>query len=271
MVITLLGISCLIMVDSLHRRWVARAGGQLVMGVTYPVQKASESANDGTRNILSLVPDFFRTRAQNDALRGRVSELEQQIISLRENILRERRLADLERFHYGVEGEKLVARVIGADPTAWFSTVIIDKGSSDGIERFMPAVSAAGLAGCVIEVYRYSSKIILLTDSNSKVSVVTQRSRARGVVQGNKIRGCILKYVEATADIAEGDVLITSGNSRIYPEGLVVGRIEELRKRPGDLFQSAVVVPETDFARLEEVSVIVMSKLAEAGGGVIEP
>lgn len=264
--IALLGFSCLVMVDSLHRRWVARAGGQLMLGATYPIQKTSESANDGAKNAISLIPDFFRRRAQNAALKKRVSELEQEIVALREQMLRERRIEALVEFNAATEGEKLIARVIGANPTAWFSTVIVDKGSSDGIKMFMPALSASGLAGYVVEVYRYSSKILLLTDPNSRVSVVTQRSRARGVVQGNETGGCLLKYVESTADVTDGDILITSGNSRIYPEGLLVGRIEELEKRPGDLFQSARVAPETDFERLEEVAIILMLHVSEADG-----
>jgi len=254
--VTLLGLSCLIMVDSLHRRWVARAGGQLVLGLTYPLQKTSESANDGAGNVLSVVPDFFRARAQNTLLRKRVAELEQEITALREQMLRERRMGELAEFSERIESPKIIARVIGANPTAWFNTVLVDKGSSAGVRKFSPAVSASGLVGYVSEVYRYSSKILLLTDSNSKVSVAAQRSRARGVVQGDETNGCLLKYVESTADMKEGDVLITSGNSRIYPEGLLVGRIEELEKRPGDLFQWGRVAPETDFEKLEEVAII---------------
>lgn len=263
--IVLLGISCFIMIDSLHRKWVKRAGGQLVLGLTYPLQKTSESAFDGGRNVLSLIPDFFSTRAENDALRRRVSELEREIVALREQTQREQRLRELVEFNEPIKGDKLIARVIGASPTAWFSTVIIDKGSGDGIKMFMPAVSASGLAGYVVEIYKYSSKILLLTDPNSKVSVVTQRSRARGVVQGDETSNCLLKYVESTADVREGDILVTSGNSRIYPEGLPVGRVVALEKRPGQLFQSARVAPETDFQRLEEVAILLIPDSLGAG------
>jgi len=258
---TLLGLSCLIMVDSLHRRLVARAGGELVLGLTFPIQKASESANDGARNVISIIPDFFRTRAQNIALKQRVSELDQEIAALHEQMLREKRLRELAEFGEQIDGPKIIARVIGVNPTAWFHTVLVDKGASDGVMRFSPAVSSSGLAGYVTEVYRYSSKIMLLTDSNVRVSVVAQRSRARGVVQGDETGGCLLKYVESTADVKEGDILVTSGNSRIYPEGLLVGRIEKLEKRPGDIFQWARVTPETDFEKLEEVAIIVLSDI----------
>jgi rod shape-determining protein MreC len=256
------------MVDSLQSKWVPQTGGQLMLSVTQPIQKTSEQTHDGARNVLSVIPDFFRTRAQNVALKRRVSELEQELITLHEEMMRDGRIRDLDEYGNSIEGKKLVARVIGINPTVWFSAVIIDKGSSNGIERFMPAVSASGLAGYVVEVYRYSSKILLLSDPNSKVSVMTQRSRARGVVQGDEAGACLLKYVEATADVKEGDILITSGNSKIYPEGLLVGRVEALARQPGDLFQQARVSPETDFEKLEEVAIILTSPPREPGGDV---
>jgi rod shape-determining protein MreC len=266
----LLGVSCLVMVDSLQERWVARAGGQLVHTTAYPIQKTSQSAGEGAGYVLSLLPDIFRVKAQNSALRQRVGALEHEVATLREAIFHGQNLVDIAEFSRDIEGRKLTARVIGASPTAWFNVVIVDRGSSDGVERFMPVVSASGVAGYIMEVYRYSSKVMLLTDPNSKISVISQRSRARGVVQGSEVRGCVLKYVETTADLAEGDILITSGNSRIYPEGLIVGRIKHLAKRPGEFFQEALVAPETDFARLELVAIILESRTLEGIGLEVE-
>jgi len=268
--IALLAISCLFMVDSLHQKWIKRAGDQLMLNPTHPIQKISEQTHDGAKNVLSIIPDFFRTRAQNVALKKRVGELEQELVTLREEMMRDGRMRELDEYNSSIHGEKLNSRVIGVNPTIWFSAIIIDKGSSDGIDRFMPAVSASGLAGYVVEVYRHSSKVLLLADPNSKVSVMTQRGRARGVVQGDEAGGCLLKYVESTADVKEGDILITSGNSKIYPEGLLVGRIENLTRQPGALFQQARVAPATDFKKLEEVSIILTPQTRMPEGDVEE-
>jgi rod shape-determining protein MreC len=251
------------MIDSLHRRWVARSGSQVVLGLASPVQATSESIHDGGRNLFSIVSGFFTARAQNTALRKRVGELEQEIVALKEQLLEERRLLELADFTGRVEDPKLIARVIGTNPTAWFSAVMVNKGSSHGARKGLPALSSSGLAGYVIEVYLYSSKVLLLTDSNSKVGVVAQRSRAQGVVQGDDEGGCVLKYLEPTADISEGDVLVTSGNSRIYPRGLRVGYVGEIKNRPGNLFQWARVVPATDFEKIEEVAIIVTAQTPE--------
>ncbi len=244
------------MIDSLSVRWVERAGAKLILTAAYPVQKISESAKDGGKDAAFMASDFFKNRAENTALRKRIGELEQEVVALREQMVRERRIGALAEYAEKVEGAKLNARVIGANPTVWFSIVIVDKGLSDGVEQFMPAVSSSGLAGYVLEADGPTSKVMLLTDPRCKVSVVTQRSRARGVVQGSETGECLLKYVESTADVKVGDVLITSGNSEIFPEGLLVGRIVSLESRPGDLFQRAEVAPATDFEKLEEVAII---------------
>lgn len=259
-----LGLLCLVMLDSIHRKWVARAGSELMLGLSFPVQKLSESAYDGGKNSIS---DLFHTRAENVALRKRVGELEQEMVTLKEQIAERRRLDELTGFVNDIESPKLIARVIGTNPTTWFRTVMIDKGRTSGVRRYFPALSSSGLAGFVIEVSRSSSKVLLLTDANSKVSVIVQRSRSRGVVQGNNSGGCVLKYVEPTADIKKGDILITSGSSRIYPPGLPVGTIDELRNKPGSLFQWADVVPATDFGRLEEVALLLTSRIPDGGMG----
>lgn len=249
------------MIDSLHRGWATRVTNEAIHAATYPAQKASDSAGDGAGIVLSIIPDFFKVRAHNEALNRRVGELEQEIVSLREQLFQERRLQELMEFTEQIDERKIIARVVGANPTALFSTVIVDKGTAENVRRYLPVVSSSGLAGCVVDAYRYSSKILLLTDSNSKIGVIAQRSRARGLVQGDDAGGCLLKYVESTADLKKGDLLVTSGNSHIYPNGLLVGYVDELRKEPGSLFQWAHVVPATDFEKLEEAAIILTEQV----------
>jgi rod shape-determining protein MreC len=249
-------MSCLLMIDSLHRRWVSQASIEIVSEAASPLQKTAQGIYDGGRNALDVIPDFFRTRAQNAALRKQAGQLQQEIALLREQLLREQRLSALAAFSDKIEVPKIVARVIGASPTPWFGEVTIDKGNSHGVRMYLPALSSYGLAGYVIEAHGHTSKVLLLTDSSSRVGVVVQRSRAQGVVQGNDEGGCILKYLESTADVQKDDVLLTTGNSRIYPIGLLVGRVGEVKSKPGTLFKWANVAPATDFGKLEEVAII---------------
>jgi len=261
------------MIDSLHKKWVARIGNELVLDFTSPVQSLSKGAHNGARNVLSVFPDFFRTRAQNIALKKRVGELEQQVVALREDLRQERRLRDLLGYAENFQEEKIFARVVGNDPSSWFRTIIIDKGTVHGVRPYLPVISASGLAGHVVEVFRFSSKVLLLTDPNSKVSVIAQQGRVQGVVQGDGASQCLLKYIEPTAHIKTGDVLITSGYSRIYPKGLLVGSVTDIKNTPGSLFQWARLMPYTDFKKLEEVVVLVPPPVQEPApaAGYLQP
>jgi rod shape-determining protein MreC len=259
------------MIDSIHARWVERIGNELVLDVTSPVESAMKGAYDGARNVALIVPDFFRARAENIALRKKIGELEQQVVGLQEDLRQERRLGEMVEYCDGFGSEKVIARVIGNDPTGWFSTILVDKGSAHGVRKNLPVLSASGLAGHVIETFRFSSKVLLLTDPDSKVSVIAQDGRAQGVVQGDGRNGCLLKYVETTADIKAGDVIITSGFSRMYPKGLLVGEIIDVKNITGNLFQWARVLPGTNFRKLEEVAILLAPQSSSENTPATDP
>jgi len=251
------------MIDSLHSRWVERVGDEIVLDVTSPIQTSMRGAYDGARNVLMIVPDFFRARAENVFLRKQVGELEQQVIALKEELRQERRVRGLLDYSEKFESQKIIARVIGTNPTSWFSTILVDKGSVHGVRENLPVLSSSGLVGHVIETSYFTSKILLLNDPDSKVSVIVEKQRTQGVVQGDSGNGCLLKYIESTADIEDGDLVITSGYSHIYPKGLIVGEITDIRNSPGNLFQWARVVPRTDFRKIEEVAILLLPEVRE--------
>ncbi|GAB4346912.1 MAG: hypothetical protein Kow0099_28590 [Candidatus Abyssubacteria bacterium] len=253
--IGLLSLSILLTVDSLHRRWVERFVGTTALPMVSPVQKTAESARDGARNLLFLVPDLLKARAQNVALKRRVGELEQEVLELREQLLRQQQVFELNEFAEYLTGPKIIARVIGTEPGPWSRAVLLDKGTAHGVKEGAPVISSSGLVGHVVKAYYGQSRVLLLTDMESKVSVLVQRNREQCVIQGDD-GGCMLKYIEPTADIAEGDIIITSGIGPIYPKGLLVGWIGELSAESGDLFKWAKVVPAADFEKLEMVMVL---------------
>jgi rod shape-determining protein MreC len=120
----------------------------------------------------------------------------------------------------------------------------------------MAVVTPIGLLGRVVSVTARTAKVLLLTDPNSGVDVLVQRTRARGIVSGSLESGTILKYVKRTEDIQEGDRLITSGVDGVFPKGLWVGTVVKVRKQSLGLFQHVEVLPAVNFARAEEVLVV---------------
>jgi rod shape-determining protein MreC len=113
-----------------------------------------------------------------------------------------------------------------------------------------------GVVGQVVAVTSHSAKVLLLTDPNSGIDVLVQRTRSRGIVSGSLENGTVLKYVKRSEDVQEGDRLITSGIDGVFPKGMMVGAVIKVRKQNLGLFQYVEVLPAVQPARVEEVLVV---------------
>ena len=132
----------------------------------------------------------------------------------------------------------------------------MNQGENDGVAKDMAVATSEGVVGRVIEVSRNTAKVLLITDANSAVDVIVQRSRAQGILEGKIEETCILKYVQKSEEVQVGDRVITSGLGGIFPKGLVVGTVTKVdRKRPG-IFQYIEVTPAVDLSKLEEVLIL---------------
>jgi rod shape-determining protein MreC len=120
----------------------------------------------------------------------------------------------------------------------------------------MAVVTPLGVVGQVVSVTARSAKVLLITDPNSGVDVLVQRTRSRGIVSGSLENGTILKYVKRSEDIQVGDRLITSGLDGIFPKGMMVGTVIKVRKQNLGLFQYIEVMPAVTSARAEEVMAV---------------
>ena len=121
--------------------------------------------------------------------------------------------------------------------------------------RGAAALAPQGIVGQVFLASRHAARVLLVTDHNSGVDALVQRTRARGIVQGTVDAGCVLNYVKRTEDVQVGDALVSSGLDGIFPKGMPIGRVVAIDKRGQGLFQSAEVAPDVDLERLEEVLV----------------
>ena len=133
---------------------------------------------------------------------------------------------------------------------------MLDKGISDGVRKGMAVVTPLGVVGQVVAVTARTAKVLLLTDANSGIDVLVQRTRSRGIVSGSLENGVVLKYVKRSEDIQEGDRLITSGTDGVFPKGMMVGTVIKVSKQHIGLFQSIEVLPAVQAARVEEVLVV---------------
>jgi rod shape-determining protein MreC len=193
---------------------------------------------------------------ENEKLRGRVQGLEEERNRLLEAEATNRRLRELLELRSQLPATSVTATVIGNSASTWFHSFTLDKGHADGLQKGMGVVTPVGVVGQVVDTTSRSAKVLLVTDPYSGVDVIVQRSRARGIVSGSVDNGPIVKYVKRSEDIQEGDRLMTSGLDGIFPKGLLVGTVGNVRKKSFGLFQHVTVNLAVDPSRIEEVLVV---------------
>ncbi len=238
---------------------------QIVIEVTAPLERLFQRTVAWTEDFWSNYFFLVHVRRENAALRRELDALKMENSRYREELFTHERLKGLLQFKQSLNIPAVAAQVIGLDPTGWFRSVIIDKGTRAGIKVDMPVVNASGVVGRVVSVSPHYAKILLLVDQNSAVDSLIQRSRDRGMVRGLRTEACALDYMVKTSDVREGDKVVTSGLGGVYPKGIPIGQVIHVEDAPGDLFKHITVKPAVDFSRLEEVLVILREKVSSEG------
>lgn len=199
---------------------------------------------------------FASLREENRVLRARIDLLNRHLEESKILAAENQRLKDILDFKNAAVYSTIPAEVIGRDPSNWSNSLIIDKGTTQGIKQNKAVISMKGLVGRVLEIGRYSAKILLITDPNSKVSAVIQRNRQGGMLVGRPDGKCKMIYIALDSDIVKGDKVITAGFGSVFPRGILIGEVEDIGKEPGRLYKYAIVRPAQDMTKLEEVMCI---------------
>jgi rod shape-determining protein MreC len=230
--------------------------GAVLMWVLRPLQMAAQGSANWVVGIQENYLTMSGFKAENEKLRRRIQELEVERHRLLEADAVNRKLQQLLEFRSQLPSKAVTASIIANSASSWFQGCILDKGSADGVQKNMAVVTPLGVVGKVVSVTKRSAKVILLTDANSGIDVLVQRTRSRGIVSGSLDNGTVLKYMKRSEDVQVGDRLITSGVDGVFPKGLLVGTVIKVNKQHLGLFQSVEVLPAVQSSRVEEVLVV---------------
>ena len=228
----------------------------VVLRVTSPCQAAFRWTIDSMRSLLQGYILLVDLKKENRFLQEELRRLQMENGALRESVQAVRRLRRLLLFKEQVPMAMIPAEVIAYSPSAWLKTIVVNKGRRDGVKKGMPVVTWEGVVGQVVRTSLASSIVLLIIDRNSSVDVLVQKSRTRGILEGEGGPRCKLRYVPRTDEIEAGDLIVTSGLGGIFPKGLFMGTVVSVQKREYGLFQEVEVNPRADFSRLEEVIVL---------------
>lgn len=229
---------------------------EIISYTVTPVQSVVLGVQDSIREVWTDYFYLVGVKEENETLRKTMYQLAEENRKLREDVVQGERLRALLEFKEALPYSTTGAGIVGYSMERWSRTVTIDKGASEGIAKDHAVIATAGVVGRIIEVNGASSRVLLSTDLRSNIDVIIERSRVKGVVEGNGTDGLVMKYVRQVDDIKAGDQVVTSGLSGVFPKGIVVGEVIKVEKSSDNFFKHVEVRPAVDMGKLEEVLVV---------------
>jgi rod shape-determining protein MreC len=228
---------------------------EVIFGAFAEVQRASAeligSVREGWQNYFALQ----QIRRENQDLKAHVAQLEIRLQQERAQAGQTRTLQELLSLREATAPPTIAANVIGASADAYFRTMSIDKGTTDGLRPDLAVIAPAGVVGRIILPSSRAAKVQLIIDRNAAAAALVERSRAQGVAVGTGTGMLNLAYLPGSADVRVGDRVVTSGIDGIYPKGFFIGQIESVQRGAGE-FNGIVIRPAVDFSSLEAVLVV---------------
>lgn len=243
-----------------HRESVPFVTRPLVMATT-PFQYGSARTAQEVLAATQILDGAVRGYDEMNALRRENEALRGQLTAERELLAENIRLRELLGFEttysqYRLLGTRVIAREYGT----WVNTILIDRGANNGVQKYMPVILPAGLVGFVSDVYPDSARVQLVLDPRTAVSGIVQRAESRIVSivtgDGNDPLHPEMVNIVKEGDIVVGDTIVTSGYGGLYPKGILIGTVKEIKPDPSGVVKRAVLEPAVAFDRLEEVFVI---------------
>lgn len=227
-----------------------------------PLQSTSSKVSGATSGFFEQIWNFRSTAAENDQLKEQLAKAEAELRAARQAAAENERLKALLGLREQTDIKSIPARVIARDPSVWFNTITINRGSSSGVEVNMPVVTGGGIVGRVITVSPWASQVMLLTDEKAGAGAVVGQlgqSGALGSVRGRADLGASvieMRYVSGLEQVEVGDYVMTTGQDGIYPPGLNIGKVVELKKGTATQAHQILIQPGAQLDHLEDVAVL---------------
>ncbi len=224
------------------------------------VQSPVTSFSSSVSNYFGSISTLRSAQSENDALKQRIQELEVELKGQQELAVENERLQDLLALTETSKYKVLTARIIGRDPSVWFDSSIINRGSLDGVKLNMPVVTNGGIVGRITAVGPLTSQVDLITHDKSGLGAVIGQigeSNALGVVSGTSKRNVLeMRYVAGSTEVQTGQLVYTTGQDGIYPAGLKVGEIVEVQSGSATTPHIISIRPSAGLSSMQEVGVL---------------
>ena len=259
--VLLLGVNLVLMsVSAKDQQTQERKIRVWAQAVATPFQSLFSGASRSGVGFFQYIRNLSAASGENEQLKLRLAETEAQLREAQAARAENERLQGLLGLKESREYQIVAARVIARDPSDWFDSAIINRGSSSGVEKNMPVVTPDGIVGRVAEVSPVSAQVMLITDERAAAGAVVgqlETSNALGSVRGFGKNGLLdMRYVPGLEEVKPGDAVTTTGQDGIYPRGLEVGNVIEVQPGTATKPHEIKVRPSARLNSLSEVAVL---------------
>lgn len=246
--------------------------GGFLQRVLSPIEKPILQLGNGIRDNTKVIWNFRAVQLQNDALLKKVDQLTGDNLKLKEQVLAGMRFAELDQGQFRNttldKYVKIGASVINRNPTSWYRTLTLNRGSKDGVVANAPVIGALGLIGKVVSVSPTTSEVLLILDGEGQVSALVRNSTGNGtfgIVQGNykrssrlNLEGNLQMLFRREDNVNAGELVLTAGAGGVYPADIPIGKVVEIRLDPTGLLKTAFIEPLVNFDTIEEAYIVKM-------------
>ncbi len=224
------------------------------------VQSPVTTVTAGVTNYFSSISNLRSAQDENNQLKQRIQELEVELKGSADLTAENERLRSLLDLKETSKYKVLNARIIGRDPSIWFDSSIVNRGSMDGVKLNMPVVTNGGLVGRVTAVSPLTAQVDLITRDKSGVGGIVgeiSTSNALGVISGSSKKDLVeMRYVAGSVDVQVGQMVYTSGQDGIYPAGLKIGEIVEVVTGSATTPHKIMIRPSSRIDSMQEVGIL---------------
>jgi rod shape-determining protein MreC len=243
--------------DSVTRQRLLRVWVQALVS---PAQSLSSGASGAGTSFVRQIVNFRSTANENERLKQELSTTQNELRNARQAATENEQLKGLLNLKEQTGYDRIAARVIARDSSIWFNTITIDRGSSSGVALNMPVVTAGGIVGRVIALSPWTAQVMMVTDEKAAAGAIVGQlggSGALGSVRGLGQNGLMeMRYVSGLEKVEVGDYILTTGQDGIYPPGLSVGEVVQVKHGTATQPHEILIRPGAKLEQLGEVAVL---------------
>jgi rod shape-determining protein MreC len=243
--------------DSVTRQRMLRVWVQALIS---PAQSITTGATGASSNFIKQIVNFRSTANENERLQKQLADAQLELQKAQQAAVENERLQGLLNLKEQTGYDRVPARVIARDSSIWFNTITINRGSSSGIALNMPVVTGGGIVGRVIALSPWTAQVMMITDEKAAAGAIVGQlsgSGSLGSVRGLGNSGLIeMRYVSGLEKVEVGDYILTTGQDGIYPPGLSVGEVVQVKQGTATQAHQILIRPGAKLDQLEEVAVL---------------